>query len=80
MLELSEGCPRSFDAVLLSSRVDKLAARLLRFLLLLGGDIERNPGPSYQPRGAFSLNVGFEAQTAAALLQYKINILQQSNL
>ena len=67
MIELSEGRTDSFDAVLLSSRVDKLAARWLRFLLLLGGDIERNPGPAYQPRGTFSLNVGFEPQTASTM-------------
>ncbi len=67
MVELAAGNPRRFDAILLSSQFDKLAARWLRFLLLLGGDIERNPGPNYKPRGSFALNVGFENHTALTM-------------
>ena len=51
----------------LSARIGKLAARWLRFLLLLGGDIERNPGPERKPRGVFDLRVGFESHTAATM-------------
>ena len=56
-----------FDAVVASARVEKLAARWLRFLLLLGGDIERHPGPTNRPRGVFDLRVGFEFHTAATM-------------
>lgn len=45
---LQNGDPRPFDCVVAASRVPKIAARWLRFLLLLGGDIEVNPGPSFQ--------------------------------
>ena len=67
MIELAAGNPSRFDAILLSSKFEKLAARWLRFLLLLGGDIERNPGPNYKPRGSFALNVGFENHTAITM-------------
>lgn len=65
--ELSTGRPAMFDAVVASARVEKLAARWLRFLLLLGGDIERHPGPTNRPRGVFDLRVGFESHTAATM-------------
>ena len=42
-LELCKGDPHRFDLILCASKVSKLAARWLRLLLLLGGDIERNP-------------------------------------
>ena len=41
---LLAGDTRAFDKVVLSARIKKIPARWLRFLLLLGGDIERNPG------------------------------------
>ena len=42
---LQEGDYRAFDCVVAASRIPKNPARWLRFLLLLGGDIEPNPGP-----------------------------------
>lgn len=45
----------------------KIAARWLRFLLLLAGDIEPHPGPLLgrrEPRGPMDLSVGFAAVTA----------------
>ena len=58
-----------FDKIVLASRFTKLEARWLRFLLLLGGDIERNPGPvrpagARGPRGPLDLNVGFKPVTS----------------
>lgn len=53
--------------IAVSEQVNSLnAARWLRFLLLLAGDIERNPGPAKtrQPRGPLDLNVGFAPVTA----------------
>ena len=44
----------------------KIPARWLRFLLLLGGDIERNPGPraaAKMPRGPLDLERGFAPST-----------------
>ena len=67
LTELAAGRVQMFDAVVASSRFEKLAARWLRFLLLLGGDIERHPGPQRQPRGVFDLRVGFEAHTASTM-------------
>ena len=54
-----------FDVAVASSGVPKLAGRWLRLLLLLGGDIEPNPGPSVPPvpRGALDLESGFAAST-----------------
>ena len=67
LTELGANRPQMFDAVVSSARIGKLAARWLRFLLLLGGDIERNPGPERKPRGVFDLRVGFESHTAATM-------------
>ena len=53
-LQLAKGDYRKFDAVVCSSRYSKNPARWLRFLLLLCGDIERNPGPK---RGKMNLNM-----------------------
>ena len=59
-----------FDKVLLASRYTKNAARWLRILLLLAGDIEPNPGPNrnsrrtWTPRGPLDLTVGFATQTS----------------
>ena len=74
---LQNGDPRPFDCVVAASRVPKIAARWLRFLLLLGGDIEINPGPPFSkgrfsgntcgfpaPRGKLDLTVGFSAATS----------------
>ena len=63
--DLCKGDHFRFDCVVASSRCSKLAARWLRLLLLLGGDIERNPGPSSPPapRGPLDLTSGFTAGT-----------------
>ena len=52
-----------FDVCLAASSVPKQAARWLRLLLLLGGDIERSPGPPPVPRGPLDLSSGFVATT-----------------
>ena len=67
-LNLQSGDPRAFDAVVSSSAIPRNPARWLRFLLLLAGDIEPNPGPkTYKPRGAMSLDVGFAPETAGRM-------------
>lgn len=62
LLSLQSGNYVPFDAVVASSRCPKLAARWLRFLLLLAGDIEENPGP--KQCGPMDLSVGFVAATS----------------
>lgn len=47
LVSLQQGDHRPFDCVVAAARVPKIAARWLRFLLLLGGDIEPNPGPIF---------------------------------
>ena len=62
---LLAGDAKEFDKVVLSSRIKKIPARWLRFLLLLGGDIKRNPGPKQRPpRGPLDLEAGFAPSTA----------------
>ena len=61
-LDLANGDSRAFDCVVSSSRIPKIAARWLRLLLLLGGDIERNPGP--RARGPLDLKIGFVQATS----------------
>ena len=60
---LCAGDFRRFDICVASAAVPKQAARWLRLLLLLGGDIERNPGPARVPRGPLDLTSGFVATT-----------------
>ena len=66
MQQLLEGDYRAFDLVCQSAGYPKLLGRWVRLLLLLAGDIERNPGPSRtcQPRGDLDLSVGFCKITA----------------
>ncbi|CAE7873092.1 unnamed protein product [Symbiodinium necroappetens] len=62
--ELREGSTYRFDVCLAAARVPKLAGRWLRLLLLLGGDIERHPGPAGRvPRGPLDLTSGFATST-----------------
>ena len=64
--QLLAGDWRSFDLVVEASCLKKIPARWLRFLLLLGGDIERNPGPRIAvktPRGPLDLEQGFAPST-----------------
>ena len=67
--ELMDGNPQRFDHVVASSRIARNPARWLRFLLLLAGDIEPNPGPraSRPPRGQMDMSVGFTGDTAARM-------------
>ena len=64
--DLQEGRFHKFDCVVQSSRFSLNAARWLRFLLMLAGDVERNPGPSkVRPeRGPMDLSVGFVPATS----------------
>ena len=63
--ELMQGRPERFEKVVLSARIAKNPARWLRFLLLLAGDIERNPGPLARPvRGPLDMAAGFAPSTA----------------
>ena len=60
------GDPGDFDKVVLAARIKKIPAR---WLLLLGGDIERNPGPAPpRRRGPLDLAAGF-APSAAKKMQ-----------
>lgn len=61
--QLLDGNPKHFDQVRVASRFEKNPARWLRFLLLLCGDIEENPGPPH-PRGPLDLTIGFAPATA----------------
>ena len=60
--DLQRGSFWRFDVAVAASSVPKVASRWLRLLLLLGGDIERNPGlPRPVPRG--TLESGFATST-----------------
>ena len=62
--DLQNGDTYRFDVACAASRTPKLVAKWLRLLLLLGGDIERNPGPrTLKPRGPLDLWSGFAAST-----------------
>jgi hypothetical protein len=51
-----------------AAEIKKIPARWLRLLLLLGGDIERNPGPARrEPRGPLNLEAGFAPSTASKM-------------
>ena len=65
--DLRRGDCTAFEAVTAAARVPRNAARWLRFLLLLAGDIERNRGPNRvppTPRGPLDLDAGFATSTA----------------
>ena len=64
-LDLCEGKTQRFDLLCASCSVPRLVGRWFRLLLLLAGDVERNPGPSRAPvpRGALDLQSGFAAST-----------------
>ena len=67
---LRVGDPAQFDLVVSASRFEKNPARWLRFLLMLCGDVEPNPGPisrARQPRGPLSLEAGFHSATASRM-------------
>ncbi|CAE7921921.1 unnamed protein product [Symbiodinium sp. KB8] len=63
---LVRGDTRPFDLVCASAAsVPRLLGRWLRLLLLLAGDVERNPGPFHDggPRGAVDMEGGFAPST-----------------
>ncbi|CAE7804761.1 unnamed protein product [Symbiodinium microadriaticum] len=62
---LARGEFRLFDLVCASAAVPRLLGRWLRLLLLLAGDVERNPGPfhSGEPRGHLDMEGGFAVST-----------------
>ena len=62
---LVRGDSRPFDLVCASASVPRLLGRWLRLLLLLAGDVERNPGPFHDggPRGALDMAGGFAPST-----------------
>ena len=69
---LRKGDFSAFDTHLSSACYAKLPGRWLRLLLLLGGDIERNPGPAQVtrvPRGPFDPRLGFATATASRMEQ-----------
>ena len=65
--DLLHGDYRRFDLVCQTAQIPKLSARWMRFLLLLGGDIERNPGPVRTVRGELDLGAGFSKATASRM-------------
>lgn len=84
-LDLCRGDYSTFDITCQAAHFPKNAARWLRMLLLLAGDIERNPGPVSGPRGELDLSTGFHKATAermhrclAAFREWISNTLQIS--
>ena len=66
--KLQQGDARRFDIMVSSSFWRRPLGRWVRLLLLLAGDIERNPGPNFQqgayfPRGELNMSVGFSQAT-----------------
>eukprot|EP00438_Fugacium_kawagutii_P010778 Skav220890 [mRNA] locus=scaffold3880:13453:20349:+ [translate_table: standard] len=67
--ELQAGAYHSFDAVCQSAGYPRVIGRWVRLLLLMAGDVERNPGPKSmarvrEPRGELDLAAGFTKPTA----------------
>lgn len=72
LVSLRQGDHEPFDAVLSASHYEKVPGRWVRLLLLIAGDIERNPGPNSRerrPRGPFDLKLGFAQATALRMDQ-----------
>ena len=76
--DLREGRCESFDMALTAASFPKVAGRWVKLLLLLCGDVERNPGPwtpptqgtgPRAPRGPLDDSVGFSTATAARMDQ-----------
>ena len=70
---LEEGDVQLFDQMISTTKWINPLGRWVRLLLLLAGDIERNPGPKYndaqqyRPRGRLDLSVGLSQATAARM-------------
>ena len=71
--DLGSGNFRTFDAVCQSAAFPRVLGRWVRMLLLLAGDIERNPGPEprfssqHKQRGELDLGTGFAKATASRM-------------
>lgn len=85
--DLRSGDYGRFDRVLVASQFTRNAQLWLRFLLLLAGDIEPNPGPNAKkrvPRGPLDLTVGFAPATShrmnACLGEFSIWLQQELNI
>ena len=86
LLQLRAGNAKTFDVTTATSTFARGPGRWLRLLLLLCGDIERNPGPIRQDpprvkRGHFDFDVGFAQATSKrmddCLRSFKIWIEEQ---
>ena len=63
--DLCKGDYHLFDLHCQVTQVPRVAGRWLRILLLIAGDVERNPGPTRgKPRGELNLATGFHNLTA----------------
>ena len=62
--ELQAGKPRRFDVAVTSSSWSRALGRWVLLLLLMAGDVERNPGPY---RGPMDTSVGFVPATASRM-------------
>lgn len=71
--DLCHGDYRAFDLICQASQVPRVLGRWARILLLLAGDIERNPGPfgkrPLPERGELDLTVGFSKATSQRMLK-----------
>ena len=70
LLALRRQDSKPFDLVLTAARFTKIEARWMRIFLLLGGDIEPNPGPPrrrVEPRGPLDMTVGFAPATSGRM-------------
>lgn len=73
--ELREGRTEGFDQMVEIARWSRPLGRWIRLLLMLAGDIERNPGPprsaakssDYVPRGELNLLGGFATATSTRM-------------
>ena len=68
---LEQGDDSLFEIMLESAKWSRPLGRWVRLLLLIAGDVERNPGPSedkdYKPRGQLSMVVGLSRTTVARM-------------
>ena len=86
LLQLRAGNAEAFDVITATSTFARGPGRWLRLLLLLAGDVERNPGPirpnpPRMKRGQFDFDVGFAQATSKrmddCLRSFKIWVEEQ---
>lgn len=86
LVGLASGDTRLFDLVCASAAVPRRLGRWVRLLLLLAGDVERNPGPRHSggPRGRLDLQSGFAVSTrnkmSKALSAFTVWLLSEFSL